>query len=85
MTGRNQRWVIHLPITAPDLDRAAILARTAARALAVLRVDVGETAVSPEDAQWNRQRVFCDRRLEHGRRCVLRNGHDSPCTHRPPR
>jgi hypothetical protein len=81
----NRRWIIHLPIVAPDLDRAAILARTAARALAFLRVDTGETTVSPEDDQQRHHHVFCDRRLDDGRRCALRNGHDSPCTHRPPR
>ena len=85
MSGPNRRWVIHLPINAPDLNRAAILARTAARALAFLRVDTGETTVTPEDDQRDHHRVFCDRRLDNGKRCALRNGHESPCNPRPPR
>ena len=85
MSGRNQRWIIHLPVTAPDLARAAVLARTAARALTFLRIDTGETTVTPEDDQRQHHRVFCDRRLDSGKRCTLRNGHESPCTPTPPR
>lgn len=80
MTGR---YVIHLPVTAADLARAKILARTAARSLAFLtHVDPGETTVSAEDNQGVRHRVFCDRRLDNGRRCVLRADHETPCTAR---
>ncbi|WP_422740908.1 hypothetical protein ACN263_30635 [Micromonospora sp. WMMD729] len=32
-----------------------------------------------------RHRVFCDRRLDGGRRCVLRADHETPCTARLPR
>lgn len=79
------RYVIHLPITAPDLPRARILARTAARALAMLAVDARETTVSEEDNQGVHHRVFCDRLLDGGRRCVLRAEHETPCTSRVPR
>jgi hypothetical protein len=76
------RYVIHLPIAAPDLPRARILARTAARALAFLSVDARETTVSEEDNQGVHHRVFCDRLLDDGRRCVLRAEHETPCTPR---
>ncbi|GGL90608.1 MULTISPECIES: hypothetical protein [Micromonospora] len=80
------RYVIHLPVVATDLVRARILARTAVRALAFLtQVDPGETTVSAEDEQGVRHRVFCDRRLDRGRRCVLRADHQTPCTPRLPR
>lgn len=83
MTGR---WVIHLPITAPDLLRARILARTAARVLIQLsaRVDPGGVTVSAEDQQGVRHWVFCDRPLSQGRgRCVLPADHTSRCLSRP--
>ncbi|WP_434742605.1 hypothetical protein [Micromonospora sp. SH-82] len=78
------RWVIHLPIAAPDLMRARIFARTAARVLAqVSRVmDVGEVTVSREDAQGVHHRVFCDRLLIGGGRCALPTDHTTPCTRR---
>lgn len=80
------RYVIHLPVTAADLARAKILGRTAARSLAFLTyVDPGETTVSAEDSQGVRHRVFCDQRLDNGRRCVLRADHETPCTARLPR
>ena len=82
MTTDPTRYVIHLPITAPDLPRARILARTAARALAFLSVDAQETTVSEEDNQGVHHRVFCDRLLDDGRRCVLRAEHETPCTPR---
>ncbi|WP_423791021.1 hypothetical protein [Micromonospora cathayae] len=77
-----ERWVIHLPVVVPDLHRARIFARTAARALALLtsRIDAGEVTVSPEDAQGVRHRVFCDRRLAGGGRCALPTDHTAPCT-----
>ncbi|MEH1012733.1 hypothetical protein V6U90_06385 [Micromonospora sp. CPCC 206060] len=84
MTSGNDRYVIHLPVTAPDLPRARILARTAARALGFLtQLDPGETTVSREDTQGVHHRVFCDRLLDGGRRCVLRAEHLTPCTARP--
>ncbi|MEU1884337.1 hypothetical protein [Micromonospora sp. WMMD987] len=80
MTGR---YVVHLPVVAADLERARMLARTAARSLAFLaHVDPGETTVSAEDDQGVRHRVFCDVRLETGRRCVLRADHETACTAR---
>ncbi|MGC1214855.1 MAG: hypothetical protein WA890_26800 [Micromonospora sp.] len=81
----SRRYVIHVPVAAADLARAKILARTAARSLAFLtHVDPGETTVSAEDNQGVRHRVFCDRRLDSGRRCVLRADHETPCTARLP-
>lgn len=81
-----RRYVIHLPVVAPDLVRAKMLARTAGRSLAFLtHIDPGETTVSAEDDQGVRHRVFCDQRLDGGRRCVLRADHHTPCTPRLPR
>lgn len=76
------RWVIHLPITAPDLHRARIFARTAARVLARLsaRVEPGGVTVSAEDQQNVRHWVFCDRLLPGGARCALPVDHTSPCS-----
>jgi hypothetical protein len=78
------RWVIHLPITAPDLHRARIFARTAARVLARLstRVDPGGVTVSAEDQQGARHWAFCDRPLPGGTRCALPVDHTSPCARR---
>jgi hypothetical protein len=78
------RWVIHLPITAPDLLRARIFARTAARVLARLsaRVEPGGVTVSAEDQQGVRHWVFCDRPLP-GARCALPTEHTAPCSRRP--
>ncbi|MET7968592.1 hypothetical protein [Micromonospora sp. NPDC005305] len=80
------RWVIHLPVTAPDLRRARIFARTAARLLAQLsaRVEPGGVTVSPEDQQSLRHWVFCDRPLPPGGRCALPVDHTSPCARRAP-
>ncbi|MDH6464920.1 hypothetical protein M2302_005121 [Micromonospora sp. A200] len=79
-----ERWVIHLPVTAPDLLRARILARTAARVLARLsaRVEPGGVTVSAEDQQGVRHWVFCDRRLPGGARCALPVDHTAPCSRR---
>jgi hypothetical protein len=78
-----QRYVIHLPVLAPDLGGAVRLARVVARWAGVLSsADPGETTVSAEDEQGVRHRVFCDVRLPGGRRCVLRADHDGPCAHR---
>ncbi|MET7708722.1 hypothetical protein [Micromonospora sp. NPDC005413] len=82
-----ERWVIHLPVTAPDLLRARIFARAAARVLARLsaRVEPGGVTVSAEDQQGVRHWVFCDRPLAHGRRrCALSVDHTSACEPRPP-
>jgi hypothetical protein len=81
-----ERYVIHLPVLAADLGGAVRLARVVARWAGVLSsADPGETTVSAEDEQGVRHRVFCDRRLPGGRRCLLRDDHDGPCTRRPPR
>ncbi|MEO3923771.1 hypothetical protein ABGB07_07910 [Micromonosporaceae bacterium B7E4] len=82
MTVRVSRYVIHLPIVTTDLSRARVLARTAARALAFLCVDVQETTVSEVATPGVHHRVFCDRLLSDGRRCGLRADHDIPCTRR---
>jgi hypothetical protein len=80
------RWVIHLPITAPDLHRARIFARTAARVLARLsaRVEPGGVTVSAEDQQGVRHWVFCDRQLPGGARCALPVDHSAPCSRGAP-
>ncbi|MEV4844299.1 hypothetical protein AB0K20_13925 [Micromonospora matsumotoense] len=79
------RWVIHLPVSAPDLLRARIFARTAARVLARLsaRVEHGGVTVSAEDQQGVHHWVFCDRPLPGGR-CALPVDHTAPCTRRAP-
>ncbi|WP_433552432.1 hypothetical protein ACQP08_02475 [Micromonospora zamorensis] len=83
----SDRWVIHLPITAPDLLRARIFARTAARVLVRLsaRVEPGGVTVSAEDQQGVRHWVFCDRPLPGGARCALPVDHLAPCARRPRR
>ncbi|MBB4958468.1 hypothetical protein FHR38_002201 [Micromonospora polyrhachis] len=79
--------MIHLPITALDLLRARILARTAARLLAHFSscVDLGEVTVTREDDQDVHHRVFCDRLLANGARCALPTEHSRPCGGRWPR
>ncbi|MFI7076327.1 hypothetical protein ACIBO1_03420 [Micromonospora sp. NPDC049903] len=81
-----ERWVIHLPITAPDLLRARIFARTAARVLARLsvRIEPGGVTVSIEDQQDVRHWVFCDRPLPGGARCALPVDHTASCSRRVP-
>ncbi|MFY1617401.1 hypothetical protein [Micromonospora sp. WMMD736] len=81
--GARERFVIHLPVVAADLGGAVRLARVVARWAGVLaHADPGETTVSAEDAQCVRHRVFCDLRLDGGRRCLLRADHDGPCSRR---
>ncbi|MEW2384085.1 hypothetical protein AB0873_18620 [Micromonospora sp. NPDC047707] len=80
------RYVIHLPVTAADLARVKILARAVARSLAFLGcVEAGGITVSTEDNQGVRHWVFCDRKLDDGRRCILRADHGTPCAARPQR
>ncbi|WFE38110.1 hypothetical protein [Micromonospora sp. WMMD998] len=82
-----ERWAIHLPVTAPDLHRARIFARTAARVLAQLsaRVEPGGVTVSAEDAQCVRHWVFCDHPLpDGGGRCALPVDHVAACARRAP-
>ncbi|MEV0003062.1 hypothetical protein AB0H28_12355 [Micromonospora sp. NPDC050980] len=79
----SERWVIHLPVVAPDLPAAQRLARLVARwALVLPQSDTGETTVSAEDEQGVHHRVFCDLRMPGGRRCLLRAEHDGPCARR---
>lgn len=86
MRAARERFVIHLPVVTRDLLSAVRLARVVARWASVLaQTDPGETTVSAEDAQHLRHRVFCDTLLPEGRRCLLRAGHDGPCTRRPAR
>jgi hypothetical protein len=74
------RWVAHLPFTAVDLPAARRFAGTMARSLAFLaELDPGETTVSAEDDQGVRHRIFCDRRLPGGRRCVRPDEHSGQC------
>ncbi len=82
MTG-TERYVVHLPFTAADLDQARLMARTLARSVSFLaEVDIPESTVSAEDDQSVQYRLFCDRLLENGRRCVLRAEHEVPCAPR---
>jgi len=78
MTGR---YVLHLPFTVADEPAARRLARLLARVLSQFpQVDAGEATVSPEDRQGVQSRLFCDRLLGGGRRCVLPAEHVVPCT-----
>lgn len=78
-----ERFVVHLPVTSMDLHTAGRMARLVARSLSYLpMVDPGETTVSYEDEQGVRYRVFCDRRISTGRRCLLAAGHDGDCVGR---
>ncbi|MFY1703621.1 hypothetical protein ACN28G_18090 [Micromonospora sp. WMMA1923] len=76
----SERWVIHLPVVAPDLPAAQRLARVISRWARILpQVDPGESTVSAEDEQGVRHRVFCDLLLGRGRRCRLRAAHEGEC------
>ncbi|WP_326560745.1 hypothetical protein [Micromonospora sp. NBC_01796] len=78
-----ERFVVRLPILARDLAGAQRLARVVGRSLRLLPlVDPGEITVSYEDEQRVHHRVFCDRLLGAGRRCLLRADHDGPCARR---
>lgn len=77
------RFVAHLPFVAPDLDQAKRYARMLARTLNDLpEVDVPEATVSEEGDPSIHYRLICDRRLDDGRRCVLRADHETLCTAR---
>jgi hypothetical protein len=78
-----ERFVVHLTVAAADLAAAHVLARALARSLGFLpQVQVGETTVSLEGDPTGQHPVFCDRRLPHRRRCLLRPGHVDDCTPR---
>ena len=71
-----ERFVVHLPVVAADLDTAARMARMVARSMSYLSmVDPGETTVSYEDEQGVQHRVFCDLPMPTGRRCLLAADH----------
>ncbi|OZV77305.1 hypothetical protein CA850_24135 [Micromonospora echinospora] len=79
----DRRFVVHLTVVADDLAAAHVLARALTRSLAFLpQLVLGETTVSEEGDPAAQQAVFCDRRLPHRRRCVLRPGHAEECTPR---
>lgn len=74
------RYVLHIPMDAPDLAGALDLAATLATSLAFPpQVHIGETAVSEEGDQRSRHPVFCNRLMPGRRRCLRRAGHDGPC------
>ncbi|MGN9890295.1 hypothetical protein [Micromonospora sp. L31] len=74
------RWIIHLPTTLTSREVAAGLAAALRMSLDHVEViDFGETTLSEEDAQYLRHRVWCDARLDDGRRCRLRDGHPGSC------
>jgi hypothetical protein len=76
----DKRYVVHLPVDAPDLPAALDLAASIARSLAFPpQVYVGEAAVSEEGNQRRRHRVFCDRLLPGHQRCGRRAEHEGPC------
>lgn len=75
--------VIHLPVAVHSLDAATDLAAQLAESLAFLpELDTGEVTVSPEDAQYEHHRVFCDRLLPGGDRCARRQAHPGGCVGR---
>lgn len=77
------RFVAHLPFTAADLAAAKRYARMLARTLECLpAVDAAETTVSEEGDPSIHYRLICDRKLDDGRRCVLRADHETPCAAR---
>ncbi|MFC6017040.1 hypothetical protein ACFP2T_12595 [Plantactinospora solaniradicis] len=78
--GEPDRYVLHVPFTAPDPTRARQFARMVARSTARLpEVDAAEATVSAEDDQVVQSRLSRDRMLDNGRRCVLRADHAVPC------
>ena len=75
------RYIVYLPVVAPDLTAALDLAASLARSLTFLpQIEVGDTTVSAEGRPDVRRRVFCDRLLPGRRRCARRAGHDGPCS-----
>jgi hypothetical protein len=75
------RYVLHVPVDAPDLPAALDLAASIATSLDFPpQVYVAETAVSEEGNQRRRHRVFCDRLLPGRHRCVRRAGHEGDCS-----
>ncbi|MGW4463094.1 hypothetical protein [Micromonospora sp. NPDC004704] len=77
----SNRYVIHLPVTAPDLPGALNLARVLARSVSFLpQIDSTGAEVSEEDNQNARHQVFCDRPTEgERRRCGKAAAHSGEC------
>jgi hypothetical protein len=79
------RLVLHVPFVAADLAEGAVVGRMLARSLRAagaaesVEVDVAEATLTVEGDQVDHRRLFCDRLLGPGRRCVLREGHTVPC------
>ncbi len=77
------RFVAHLPFAANDLFEAKQYARMLARTLESLpEVDAAGATVSEEGDPSIHYQLICDRRLDDGRRCMLRADHQTPCTAR---
>ena len=75
-----ERFVVHLPVLAADLDGARGFARAICRALGFLAdVERAGTTVSREDEQSIRHCVWCDRPRDGGRRCARAADHDGDC------
>jgi hypothetical protein len=71
------RFVVHVPLVAPDLTVALRLARVLAHRSATLPgVDPGGTTVSGGGEQ---TRAFCDRLLSRRHRCRVIAHHGGPC------
>ncbi|MEU7713437.1 hypothetical protein AB0B03_15930 [Micromonospora chalcea] len=75
-----ERFVVHLPVLAADLDGARGFARAICRALGFLAdVERAGATVSREDEQSVRHWVWCDRPRDGGRRCARAADHDGDC------
>nr|MDT0660283.1 hypothetical protein [Micromonospora sp. DSM 115978] len=80
------RYVIHLVVTSADLAAARALARELTRSLRFApELSRTETTVSEESDQLVQHRVFCDRLLDAGRRCLLEADHPAACLAENPR
>ena len=79
MTTTGPRWVVHIPIEAPDEESALLVARECALALNQLTpaADGLSAEVSREDHQSQRLPVFCNRLTPIGR-CDLPAGRRHP-------
>ncbi|MFD4207618.1 hypothetical protein ACFWRG_16695 [Micromonospora tulbaghiae] len=75
-----ERFVVHLPVLAADLDAARGFARAICRVLGFLAdVERAGTTVSREDEQSVRHWVWCDRPRDGGRRCARAADHGGDC------
>lgn len=79
----DNRFVAHLPFTAVNLPEAKQYARMLARTLDYLpEVDTAAATISQDGNPTIHYQLICDRKLDHGRRCILRADHETPCTAR---